>query len=719
MAGRRLALLVAGDTFDDAGLAALRAPQADVAALGAVLADAEIGGFEVEQLINGTSSELRLAVSRLFARRDPDDFVLLHVSSHGLKDASGELYLATRDTHREQLDATSVEATYLRKQMDRSRAGAAVLLLDCCYGGAFERGMLPRSDSSLDLSEAFVSDHPGRGRAVITASTALEYAFEGTELRADQSADPSVFTEAVVSGLHEGAADTDGDGVVSLSEFFAYVSHRVRQRSTHQTPQWWLYGMSGDLVIARNPSPVVTPRDLPADVMDVLTFPQAAARLGAVAALRELLRQDPGVALTAYRTLETLALDDSRQVSTAAAGALGQVHVTVEPLVLDFGRVAVGESAPELTLELSGSLAGACTLDVRRSPVTMVRRGGRVRVTLDTSTAADAAGEIELVGPGGGVVVEVRGQVAPGRPRATGGRDPVGRLALRTVRRPATSKMGSTVRIEALRSPETLGDHGTETPPSIRTLLRVGWLLALAFAVSGLLPLNRDYSSSWHFENTLYGKLHTVLAIGSVPLVLVGLRLNRSPRARLACAAALGGVGLKAAFMVLLVLAADGEDAASGWPTYLAVLVVSLAVVTVSALLVRRLIPRPAVSGRRPTTVSVVLTLTLVVGCAALVVQGVHVSDHAATPYAVFYGVVSLVLLLNPSAPGRVVQAGAAAGWALCTVLALSALVGSSENPQDQVDFLLSLVTTAVTFSYIAPSWRALSAPSTELSGPA
>jgi hypothetical protein len=116
--------------------------------------------------------------------------------------------------------------------------------------------------------------------------------------------------------------DASRDGVLTLGELFSFVSRRVRQRNAHQTPQWWLYGASGDLVIARNPNPVVTPKNLPEDLLDVLRLPQPAARLGAVLALRQLMDADPGTALAAYRTLETLAGDDSRRVSSAAAEAL-------------------------------------------------------------------------------------------------------------------------------------------------------------------------------------------------------------------------------------------------------------------------------------------------------------------------------------------------------------------------------------------------------------
>ena len=223
MAGQRVALLVAFDQFADPRLSELRAPQADIDALSAVLSDPDLGGFAVERLVNGTSQEFRLAVLRLFGQRDPDDFCLLHISSHGLKDASGELYLATRDTQREYLDATSVEATYVRRQLDRSRAGAGVVLLDCCYGGAFERGMATRADGDVDLSGALVAVNEGRGRAVMTASTAIEYAFEGTELH------PGARIRTV--GLHRGGGHRHPAGIDGREpERRAHVGRAVQLR---------------------------------------------------------------------------------------------------------------------------------------------------------------------------------------------------------------------------------------------------------------------------------------------------------------------------------------------------------------------------------------------------------------------------------------------------------------------------------------------------------
>ena len=58
-AGRRLALLIATATYGDPGLAALRAPTGDVAALAGVLGDGAIGGFDVRELVDRPTEELR------------------------------------------------------------------------------------------------------------------------------------------------------------------------------------------------------------------------------------------------------------------------------------------------------------------------------------------------------------------------------------------------------------------------------------------------------------------------------------------------------------------------------------------------------------------------------------------------------------------------------------------------------------------------------------
>jgi hypothetical protein len=122
MAGSRHALIVANDHYEEPGLRRLAAPMNDAEALAAVLGDPNIGDFRVTVLANQSSYQLRLAVEDFFADRTRSDTLLLHFSGHGLKNASGELFLAVADTLPTRLASTAVAAEFLSRQMADSRA---------------------------------------------------------------------------------------------------------------------------------------------------------------------------------------------------------------------------------------------------------------------------------------------------------------------------------------------------------------------------------------------------------------------------------------------------------------------------------------------------------------------------------------------------------------------------------------------------------------------
>jgi hypothetical protein len=190
--------------------------------------------------------------------------------------------------------------------------------------------MTPRATKVIDLEERF----SGRGRAVITASGAVEYAFEGGELTESGDPAPSVFTSAMVRGLTTGEADRDQDGYVDLDELYDYVYDEVRAVTPHQTPGKWTFGVQGDLVIARRGHPVTEPSTLPPDLQHSLDSPLAGVRAGAVGELARLLNgRHQGLALAARQTLEQMTDDDSRTVAAAATAALDAAGTT--PPALD------------------------------------------------------------------------------------------------------------------------------------------------------------------------------------------------------------------------------------------------------------------------------------------------------------------------------------------------------------------------------------------------
>ncbi|MET8003904.1 caspase family protein [Nonomuraea glycinis] len=321
--GRRLALIVASDEYQDPGLRRLRAPAQDAEALAKVLGDETIGGFDVRTMLNEPTSVVNEAVEEFFADRHPDDLLLLHFSGHGVKNDSGDLYFATTSTKLNRLGATAVAAEFVNRQMTRSRCRRVVLLLDCCYAGAFARGALPRAGTSLHVEDQF----DGRGRVVITASNALEYAFDGLELADEAETSPSVFTRVLVEGLESGKADRDQDGYVGVHELYDYVYDQVRAVTPKQTPGKWTFDVQGDLIIARRGRPVNEPTPLPSDLLEALSHSLAKIRLGAIDELDRLRRgRHAGLALAARLALEQLVDDDSRMVSRAATQALHVAH---------------------------------------------------------------------------------------------------------------------------------------------------------------------------------------------------------------------------------------------------------------------------------------------------------------------------------------------------------------------------------------------------------
>ena len=319
MDGTRSALIVASDSYTDPSLRRLRAPASDAQALAHVLQDPGIGGFEVRTLLNEPAHVVSLELEEFFADCRPDDLLLVHFSCHGIKDEGGDLYFAMANTVLRRLGSTAVAAEFVNRRMGRSRSRRIVLLLDCCYAGAFERGMTARAGTGVGIEAQF----GGRGRAVITASSAMEYAFEGDELSDTGAVVPSVFTSALVEGLATGEADRDQDGLVGLDEMYDYVYDRVRTTTPHQTPGKWTFGVEGELVIARRARPVTTPSPLPREVQEAIGSPLATVRVAAVQELARLLQgAHAGMALAARLALEQLTDDDSRAVAATATAAL-------------------------------------------------------------------------------------------------------------------------------------------------------------------------------------------------------------------------------------------------------------------------------------------------------------------------------------------------------------------------------------------------------------
>jgi glutamate transport system substrate-binding protein len=336
MAAGRYALIIANAVYEDASLARLRAPSHDAEALRRVLEDESIGGFDVRVVADAGMRDVQLAVVEFFTTRRSGDLALLHFSGHGLKDPRGDLYFATRDTELHHLRATGVASTFVNLQISDCAARRVVVMLDCCYSGAFAKGALSRADRSVNLAEEFrpAEEERGKGRVVLTASSSTQYAFDGDELsEADDS--PSVFTTALVEGLGTGAADVGEDGEISVDDLYEYVYDQVRRRTPYQVPQKHSFAIEGELVIAHSVRPLELPHDLRAN----LESASVGARLEAIGELGRWLASPKPARRSAARTELQLRQqnDDSlrvrQQAEAVLAGATAEVGSIGDPPV--------------------------------------------------------------------------------------------------------------------------------------------------------------------------------------------------------------------------------------------------------------------------------------------------------------------------------------------------------------------------------------------------
>ena len=187
---------------------ALRFAEDDAQRFADLLAD--LGGVPSENQVvlrSKSADQVRRALIatneriRTTQRSTADTVLFVYYSGHGDADALhlGETRLALRE----------IEAL-----VRGSPAGLRVLVIDACRSGSITR--VKGGRLALPLAPATAAPLLGEGMVVLTASTLTEDAQESDQLGG------SFFTHYLLSALR-GAADDDGDRVVTVAEAFNYT----------------------------------------------------------------------------------------------------------------------------------------------------------------------------------------------------------------------------------------------------------------------------------------------------------------------------------------------------------------------------------------------------------------------------------------------------------------------------------------------------------------
>ena len=261
----KFALLIGVSEYSE-GLRPISSAILDVEAMRRVLEHPDMGAFDqVTVLPNPDKGSMEKAVDDLFADRQKDDLVLLYFSGHGLKAQNARFFLSTRDTGCDQYGdfrrATALAASKLQEYITDSRSQRQIIILDCCFSGALVQGMPIKGE--LNIQEEL----GGKGRAILTSSSPIEYSFES------DNNDLSIYTKYLVEGIETGAADKDGDQLISVNELHEYASERVKEAAPAMTPKFYLSLEGEDTIyLAKSPlaanDPIFIYREKVREILD-------------------------------------------------------------------------------------------------------------------------------------------------------------------------------------------------------------------------------------------------------------------------------------------------------------------------------------------------------------------------------------------------------------------------------------------------------------------
>lgn len=225
--GLRRAAVIVGANHGVLGRASLRYSYSDADEMAAVLVQAgEFDPADVHVLKDPQPQtvlgELDRELQQL-QKAGGESLLLFYYSGHA--DASS-LYP----------DGKPLPFSELRERLDNPAATVRVGIIDACSGGGWTgtKGLQPAAPFVVDVP----LELPGEGSVLIASSSGLEKAHESDRILG------SFFTHHLVAALR-GAADTRGDGVVTVGEAFAYAKERtVRDSAAVSDPQHPSFSMN-------------------------------------------------------------------------------------------------------------------------------------------------------------------------------------------------------------------------------------------------------------------------------------------------------------------------------------------------------------------------------------------------------------------------------------------------------------------------------------------
>lgn len=321
--GQRYAFLFGVNEFIDPNLPKLITPLQNVSDLESLLNNPEVGGFNEVKTLSQKSqkSDIEREIVRLFKNKGKDDLLLLYFSGHGILDEQGMLFFALHETEKDLPEVTALSSIFIRNFIESSYSEQIVIILDCCYSGAFGRGRMGSTNESVNLRDSFSGR--GYGRVVLTASNTTSLAWEGDQFVGD--VEHSVFTSFLIEGLKSGEADRNQDGNITVNELYEYIQAKLEQKVLKQRATKITFRDEKEIVIAKNPNLYRVPRDLQAAATDLNSYVREAAVRRLIDLVR-LRQNNPRLIQEAINLLRNLSADPNPQVADFARHSLEEIE---------------------------------------------------------------------------------------------------------------------------------------------------------------------------------------------------------------------------------------------------------------------------------------------------------------------------------------------------------------------------------------------------------
>jgi hypothetical protein len=235
--GRRYAVVVGVSSYEDQRIPSLLYADRDAVAFHDFLLSerAGLGGFQEEDVVlllneEATYRDIRTALFTFLMRATEDDVVILYFAGHGSPDPfrPEEHYLLSYDSESDNLAGTAFPMEDVGEAVRRLRSRDVIVITDACHSAAVGGQVGRRAGSLNAINRSFLTQLQSStgGYVTITASEVSQFSHEDDRWGGGHG----IFTYYLLDALN-GAADEDGDRIVTLGEMFEYVRDRV-QRET-------------------------------------------------------------------------------------------------------------------------------------------------------------------------------------------------------------------------------------------------------------------------------------------------------------------------------------------------------------------------------------------------------------------------------------------------------------------------------------------------------